>query len=349
MKIGILTFHFAYNYGAMLQAYSLSTYIAEKGIDVEIIDYRPAKINYLYRPTLKDVFKHPFEITTNQWKQKRNKTEFICFEEFLTNYFKLGKKDTSYNGVIVGSDQVWNSDITKHDRTYLLADFGNEVKKFSYAASLGKKKHDAEWEKELKCYLDKLDLISVREQHSRDYLEKILPKKEICVAPDPVFLLNRTEWENLGQKTNVPEKYILFYSLGMDKNLQQKAILLSEYEGIPIVNIHPLFPMDIKNAIKKSDIGPREFLWLIRNAQYVCTDSFHAASFSMIFEKDIILNIDEDKGNRISNLLQQLDAVPQKMYDGLQKYRIKDKDKLMQYGRQGEAYLDRIFSLLQDI
>lgn len=349
MKIGILTFHFAYNYGAMLQAYALSHFIKDMGLDVTIIDYRPAAINYLYRPRWADFFHHPLQIAVNHYKQKKNKTDFTYFEEFLSDHLRPDASQAAFDAVIAGSDQVWNPDITKYDTKYLLDGFGDGIKKFSYAASLGKKTFDAEWEEKLKRNLSDFEFISVREEQSRNYLKRILPEKEIYVTPDPVFLPDSEKWKKLERRTDVPDKYILFYSLSMDKTLQQNAAMFSGHENMPIVSIHPLFPMAFENGIKKSDIGPREFLWLIHHAQYICTDSFHAASFSMIFGKSVLLDTGRDKGGRISNVLRQLHAVPQKVHGSLQKYELQDKKQLAQYRIQGTAYIEKIIGTLQGV
>jgi len=342
MKIGILTFHFAYNYGAMLQAYALRTYLNSKGAEPEIIDYRPGKINYLYRPGFMDWCRHPYEITANKLRQKLYNTDFTHFEEFLSNDLKPVKNDTAFDCIVAGSDQIWNPDITKCDSKYLLSEYKDNVRKFSYGASLGKKKFDSSWEYAIKQYLNAFDLISVREEESKNYLASLLPEKEIFSVPDPVFLFSAETWRMLEHKTDAPDEYILFYSLSMDEELQKNAAILSKHENIPVVSIHPLFPMAVSNGITKSDIGPREFLWLIEHARFICTDSFHATAFSMILGKSAVLKKDYDKGGRIHNLLKQLNAAPTDLYDGIKKYETNDLSALSQYGRQGIDFLDKV-------
>lgn len=315
MRIGILTFHFVYNYGAMLQAYALSNSIRElEGVECEIIDYRPSKINSFYRPQIFDFFKKPIVSMKRAIRKKISHTKYYEFEKFLTESLSLSRRIDNdvdfrlildkYDIVVVGSDQVWNPYITGYDKNYLLYNNMSNIKKISYAASFGVNIVDKIWEQYIAEALLGFRKISVREKEGQEIIKKIMPKLDSEVIPDPVFLLSRELWRSLEKKVLINDKYILYYSLGKSKNLELEVIKQSKLHDLKIISIHPMFKCNIGKC--RCDIGPLQFLWLIDNAEYVYTDSFHATAFSVIFEKTIVINYEGIKGNRITNLLNQL-------------------------------------------
>ena len=314
MKIGVLTFHFVYNYGAMLQAYALSHYLSRLDqVECEVIDYRPRTIDFLYHPDWTDFCNHPKVVLRNYLKKKMSCADFQAFEHFINTYFVLSNRIKSdleferalnqYDAVFVGSDQVWNPSITGFNKNYLLQNSKKDLKKFSYAASIGRNEVNNEWRQNLKL-LSEFEKISVREESAGRIIKEIIPGKEVRCIVDPVFLFTPEEWREMEKKVEDVSKYLLFYSLNNSKALEIKAEELSRQSGLKVVSIHPLYKSGVGKS--KCNIGPEQFLWLIDHAEYVCTDSFHATAFSAIFSKRIIVQYDTGKGNRIRNILEVL-------------------------------------------
>lgn len=315
MKIGILTFHFAYNYGAMLQAYALQRAIRENGYACEIIDYRPDNINSIYRLNLKALIAYPKRTISIKLKELLSETNFYKFEKFIKEEFVLSNQYNKsrelenmckYDFVVVGSDQIWNYHITDYDASYLV-DFGFynfNMHKISYAASLGTSEIDERWKKELAKHLQGFASISVREKNSAGIIKELCTNREIEVVLDPIFLISRQHWEDIAEPIAInEEKYILLYLLRKDEQLEEYATRLSEKYKCKIIAIHPLYKICSKCDISLSNIGPKEFLWLIKHAKFVCTNSFHASAFSLLMESKVTIVFDKENGGRIENLI----------------------------------------------
>ena len=202
MKIGVLTFHFVYNYGAMLQAYALKTFLQRNADECEIIDYRPYFIDKLYRPKLNYLIVHPRQFIRYIKERVLNRVGFSAFESFLCEYLLDNSKKgyffqleelKKYSAVFVGSDQVWNPHITNYDTTYLLENADKNVKKFSYAASLGCNTVDDFWRNKMENNLKEFLRISLRETSAVEYVSQFLNEEKVYQSPDPVFLLKREE------------------------------------------------------------------------------------------------------------------------------------------------------------
>lgn len=319
MKIGVLTFHFVYNYGAMLQAYALSHYLDEiKGVSCELINYRPRVIDALYHPDWRDLCSHPRTVLRNEIRKKRSGADFTEFESFLDSCLRLSgriKEDTEfktildkYDAVFVGSDQVWNPLITEYDRNYLLWNAKEGLRKFSYAASIGSDIIDETWQKSLKL-LSEFEKISVREKSAYNLVKELVPGKNVWHIADPVFLFGADRWRKLEKKVDGLSEYLLYYSLKNREDLEEKALEISRRQGLKIVSVHPLYKSRLGEC--RCDIGPAQFLWLIDHAEYVCTDSFHATAFSAILSRKTVVRYDKQKGNRIRSLLEMLGESPE--------------------------------------
>ncbi|MEF2641556.1 MAG: polysaccharide pyruvyl transferase family protein [Clostridia bacterium] len=320
-KIGIITYHFARNYGAVLQCYALQKYLINKGYDVEVINYI-SKVQY----NNNDYYKHGISLKNIAinicflpfFRYRKNKNK--KFDEFNNKYLKLSERISSieelkemchekkYDFIISGSDQVFNPNIEDFDFSFLLP-FKTNSKKISYAASTGNatvKDIDT-----IKSYLDDFEEISIREKKDLSKFDKY-DKKNIGVVPDPVILLSNSEWKKFTTKNN-DEKYLVCYFL-------HKSLMTKEYEIAKQVAKEKKLKIKIINArysklsFKKEailDVGPKEFINLIYNSNFVCTDSFHGTLFSLIFNKDFICfdSIENKNDSRRKNLLEELGAL----------------------------------------
>lgn len=314
MNIGILTFHFPLNYGAMLQAYALLSTMKNDGHSCQIIDYMPAhmsgtcNINPLstklpWKNKLKSLLKLPLRHLSHQ-KFAEFSREFLMVDTAPTKKRCTFTIPHTISTVVVGSDQVWNGDITHNDAAYFFVPFQETVTCHSYAASIGGDLPTEKVAAYCKKYLPLFTSISVRESNLQELL---VSKMGLTVSHvlDPVFLHKKGHWSRIARRPDrVPEKYILYFSLEKNPELSEKCCSISRATGLPIISIHPFARCFIKKSKQFYSTGPQEFLWLIENAEYVCTNSFHAVSFSSIFQKKLIYQPHRSLGARVASLFE---------------------------------------------
>lgn len=290
-KAAILTFQSAYNFGAVLQAYALQEYLTNNFAETCILDYHNTEIDRSYAmPDIKDFKLNPKRATFRLmqsvlFRGKNNRIRQFCNEHLnLTMPYDLTsvhKANEMADIFIAGSDQVWNHLIIGNDTTYLL-DFVEECKtKCSYAASIGVKTIPEDYVNLYKSCIRRLDKVSVRESEAVRTLEKIGFDK-VDIMPDPTILLPREHWEKLSIKPKEKRKYILVYKITKAERLITFARELSKKTGLPIIYI----PNDLKSGIVgalRLNVGPREWMGYIKNAEYVVTNSFHGTVFSILF------------------------------------------------------------------
>ena len=223
-NIGIITFQNANNYGAVYQAFALKKTVEKQGLNVSVINYDSPSMG------LKSV----------QQSQ---------FKDFIDRYLNLTKEymskqeiDTSeFDAIISGSDQVWNPRLTGGDMTYFL-DFAPEnVKKVSYAASIGLNGDLFLGYKDIfEKYVPAFSGISLREETHVDYIQSIAKDKEVIASIDPSLLLTSKEYLDA---FNLPddrrEDYIFVFSYALDPKMYDFANMLSLKTGYRIVAISP--------------------------------------------------------------------------------------------------------------
>lgn len=308
-KVGILTFHRALNYGAVLQTYALINAIKmlDDSISVEVIDYRCNSIernrsvkSRLKKLSLKNIFR-VFYLLIKREKFDKFLHKNITISNVVYNNDNLDLLDKNYDYIIVGSDQVWNYKITDSDYVYLLDFKADSVKKFSYAASLGLNEICDDEIDNYKSFLNDFCQISVRENNCRDILEEKMDIRVNDVHLDPTLLLCGKDWARL-TNTNKYGKYILVYNVPKPNKLYMEAQKLSKRTGYKIISIpNGISPKNCK--IVRPNVN--EFLSLFKNAEYVITNSFHGTVFSLQFHRKFIVELQKNgNGNdRISTLL----------------------------------------------
>lgn len=296
-KIGIITYHFARNYGAVLQCFALQTFLEQKGFSVEIINYVN---NTQYNNN--DYYKHGLNIkkiianillfpffSVRKEKNKRfddfNK-KYLHLTQKIKNIEELEKliKNKKYDFLISGSDQVFNPNIEDFDFSFLFP-FNTNAKKISYAASTGNASDNDI--KKIKEYLLDFDKISIREKNDIKKFNEI--DKNIFVTPDPVMILKKEDWSKIFNK-KINDKYLLCYFLHkkMFKKEYKIAKKIAKKRNLKIINLNARYSVF---SFKKGTIfnaGPEEFVNYIKNSSFVCTDSFHGTLFSIIFEKEFV-------------------------------------------------------------
>lgn len=312
MRIKIVTMNSSYNYGAMLQAYALQDALKKMGYECEFIDQR--KFNrkkVAYSKTLKSLHKIPFEIIFRKQLEEgyRKFEKFIEDEQHLTkdnysDYDKLLNNPPEADVYITGSDQVWNPYSFKPIN---FLDFvPDNTKKISYAASMGVNHIPGGKKERFKWYINRIDCISVREQSAKQLIGE-LTDKDIKVNVDPVFLLSKERWKQLEKPVyEIDYPYILCYILYRPGWLNKRLKELHKKTGLNIVLVHNDSFRNVYHNKVIRYAGPKEFLWLMRNANMVITSSFHGTAFAALNNKKFYSILNPARPSRISDMLKLL-------------------------------------------
>lgn len=326
MKIGILTYQYAMNYGALLQAFALKQYLQSQGHEVIIINYDSSYL-YANNRTIKEkavsavwngvkyiIAGNDKKIKFDEFRKRK-----LCLNETLIKTKKeiIDYIDTEkFDVLIVGSDQVWNPEINGDDDVYYL-NFKSNAKKISYAASFGVSEIQEKYEAELKEFLMDFVSVSVREKTGKEILCKLGLNSTVVL--DPVFLPERAVWERLaGEKKLINKNYILCYVMPGDVQTEKKIEHMAKYIK-KITNKSVIFLgrkeykkylIDGKDIISAS---PEEFVNLFKYADFIITNSFHGTAFSVIFNKNFYTVVNSNVtgkrqlSSRLTDLLNDID------------------------------------------
>jgi len=321
MKIGILTYHRAHNFGAVLQAYALRTFLKSKGNEVEFIDYWPKYRNGMY-----DLFSLDFK--NKSVKENIKQTARMCFsyfkkrdrynrfESFITDYLEVSNKnmitegsqiEDKYDYIVFGSDQIWRyNEFLLHkgfDEVYWgIYPKKSASKKITYAASMGKMAADKIDKNILINYLDNFEAISIRELKLKNYIDDIY-KKDTFHVLDPVFLIEKKQWEELADNSALGDNYLLLYNLNASRDATILAEKFADEKKLKIKELTGSVRPFLDEERYKQRYGPLEFLGAIRNAEFVVATSFHGVAFSILFEKQFVALGMKDNAERVKGLL----------------------------------------------
>ena len=303
MKIGILTFHNADNYGAVLQCYALQEHLKKiyPNDEVYVIDYRNSLIERSYKPICL------------RKSLKQNVTQFLhlphvlkCrtkFKDFRKKYFNIGRAEFSdYDIIYYGSDQIWNPEITGEDLMYFGKGFHG--KKIAYGVSDGGELTISD---EIRTLLNSFDKILCREESLLQRLKNeniSAPVETVC---DPVFLLSKDQWKKFA-RTPIQKKYILAYMMANRIDFNDSAEKIGKIlhkKVVQIVYIKALKKIFYKKQKIVECITPEQFVGYIANSNFVLTTSFHGTAFSILFEKPFYVLSFERRAERIKDLLKE--------------------------------------------
>lgn len=298
MEIAIVTPHAVYNYGAVLQAYALYSYLSGKNNTVYMYDFpphiggKPNSIKERVYEYAKEIGRFTHKIEIEQGERE--------FDSFISQFQMT--KETNLPLYIVGSDQVWNPN--NLDDIFSLSFVEGGSMTASYAASMGISTVPKEREIQIKSAIDRLDYLSAREPTTAREVERITGRK--CrVDVDPTFLLERELWKKEEKEISIKKPYILVYLLHIPNNIKEIINKVKSKYGCNVILIDRsgFLRYGFPYARGRGDIGPREFLWLMHHAEHIITSSFHGTAFSIIFEKPFSALINQNSPSRISNLL----------------------------------------------
>lgn len=318
MKIGIITVHNAYNFGAMLQAYALKTTLNEMGHTCHIIDYNSfsVKSHYGIYSSSDSLIFNAKQTIKNGVKKVLRKKQHKRFDEFKNNYMNLTKKyndihelnkDIDMDIIFCGSDQIWNPEIMdKRDIPVFFLQFGKEnMKRIAFSPSIGMDRLDENYHSTYSKYLKKFDKISCREISGVEILKKIVDVP-IEQTVDPTLLLSCEKWSELAEDSylDINEDYLLIYQLDYNRELVKSAIRLAEKENLKVYLISASAKKTDDEVSVIRNAGPLEFLSAFKNAKYIFTNSFHGTVFSLMFEKEFYVFPHKTRNTRIESILE---------------------------------------------
>lgn len=307
MRVYTLTCTWAESYGAVLQAYALAKAIEDLGFEAQIINYQPSydlirrsrrALRPIYRPKFMDFLRDSGLLTKSRYRDLR----------------ELKAADLSADAIVVGSDQVWNCDkyFNGKDDAMFLEFARTRTRRVSYAASLSMSEVPADQVARYKRLLDRFDAISVREATGARALSK-LGIEDAQVMVDPVYLLDKEQWGRLasnGKKDFTKEKYALVVCLEQRDAVYEHARKEADRLGLPLYSLsHGPRAFKKHARVHKNfrELTVCDYLGIIRDAETVITDSFHAMSFSLIFNRSVNVVPRGDGGNsRMLDLLEDL-------------------------------------------
>ena len=317
-----------------MQSYALCKVLNDKNYDAKQIQYK----YYSKKKTKKTLVKKDFKyyckaiVLRFKWRyiSKMSQNRFTEFDEFRKSIphtesvftdDNISETLDEFDSFIVGSDQVWNPHLNAP--SYLLSFANNGKKGIAYGASLGVTSLTSEQKGYFKKYLTNFSAISVREKDAVSIIQK-LTNIGVQWVLDPVFLLSKNDWITLASNNRIQHRYIFTYFLGEDKKQREIVKRFAQRKKLKIVSLP-----HILNYYNDADSGfgdiriynasPKDFLSLIKNAEYVFTDSFHAVAFSTIFNKEFFVFSRGDMNSRIESItsvfglekryIKQIDAI----------------------------------------
>ncbi len=301
MKLAVMTWYHYRNYGTALQVAALSEKLRKMGHEPEVIQYKPIGYfrtipDYTVKLVAKRVLNRLGGSHAPAYSRAYStEAKDELFEAFLNEHINFSDKcetlsdleelNGKYDAFVCGSDQIWSP--LCFDPHYFLNFVKNPAKKIAYAPSMGTSRIDDKYiAAETKKMLNNFGHISVRETTGQSIIKGLtgmMPK----VTADPTMLFTGEEWKNLLELDEPIENepYMFVYMLG--KNTRHWELINSIAKKLKLkIKIVPVFEDDVaREGCVNVPIGPKEFLKLLYNAAYVCTDSFHGLVFSLLFHK----------------------------------------------------------------
>ncbi|MBE6903048.1 MAG: polysaccharide pyruvyl transferase family protein [Ruminococcaceae bacterium] len=373
------------NYGSKLQALATVKIFEEFGLDYEIIEYNkktirfilktlPRFFNFIFLNDRYDQFQRIIEYKRHPEVEKQiniRQKAFWSFDEPFNSHLseKYGsyeelksKCKEKYDCVITCSDQLW-SPAALGSGFYNLMFVPEEVTKISWASSFGVSKIPWYQVGRTKKYLNRIEHISMRENRGAEIVEE-LTGRQVPVLMDPVFVFDKDKWNELipYEKSEFGD-YIFCYFLGSNPQHRAIAKALAEKTGMKIVTLRHL-----DRYVKQDeefgdyapyDVTPKRFLNILRNAAYICTDSFHGTAFSVIFEKKFVVfdrysdTSANSKNSRISSVCDILGLNDRRYSNQFDIAEVMQRDidynkvsqKISQYRENTISYLKKAFEI----
>ena len=356
MKIGILSLYGNYNFGNRLQNYALQMILERYGRPVCSIK------NECYHGSTFEWIKKKFSVNEWRWLQclrgNKKTSEIIRFTRqrihttrkmhWCNREEKQSENLKTYDMYCAGSDQIWNP-YCKRTGLFNYLGFAERERTFSYAASFGVDSIPEEYMEAVRKGLNHIKYISVREDAGKRIVEELTGRTDVQVLVDPTMLLTPAEWDKVAEKpkAKLPEKYLLTYFLG-DVSERRRASIEAKAKAL---GCETVWLMDKKSPFYA--IGPGHFVYLIKHAQMVCTDSFHGSVFSFLYGRPLAVydrkGSTENMSSRLETLAAKFDLHGQMVRDE----HLEEVPTAVEYSRgylaleeerkKSKAFLDMVF------
>lgn len=375
MKVGIINFHYAHNYGAVLECVALKSFVEELGNEVEIINYRPlyGTAQYAVHPSLIEYGKRAYrdfadsnsfyrlyrvvrrvvQAIIRQFDASKRKKRKAAYDFFIQKnnirqskqYFcieELRKDPPMCEVYISGSDQIWNPYVTNAglDEAYFLNFGSDSIKRIAYAVSPCQLDL-VKYKEQIKTLLKKYNAISLRESQYCEGLKQVLGRNiEVCI--DPTLLYDIDFYNSIEEIPDIcPEEFILVYGFP-DKIspglLEQVALFVQAKTMLPIVDVSGVKLLKGNNRIYIESASPGEFLHYIKRARYVVTNSFHGTAFSILYKKAFFSVERKETKYRVWELLDKIELTSRYISDYDENMILKGIDYIPQFS-EADIYL----------
>lgn len=330
MRIAIISYniHSVWsNYGAVLHSWAFQQTLLKLGYESKILDYVVddfKKYNFKYPALSKGTLpiRNRIVLLANVFMYASRYAKFKNF--FEENYNKTSKQynkdnvsELDFDIYICESDVLWSPvSIGGMDRMFFF-DYPNMAKKLkiAYSVSMGDMHFDDKSLSLLKRKIANFDYVSVREKTAKDFLNKNI-KTDVEHVLDPVFLLNENDYNSLLIDKAMDEDYVLVYSINRTKGLMKTARNISEYYNAKLIIISDFFIYSIYGKTR-NNASITEFLTLFKNAKYVITNTFHGASFAIVFNKNFVVYSRYNKNAKIKSVLETTSLNNQLLEEGV--------------------------------
>ena len=307
MKVGIVTFYTANNYGAVLQCYALASFLKSENYDVHLAN-----------------IVLPEKATSLRAKLRNKLIYMLAFQEFRDNYLPSVCSDlSSLDTFVFGSDQIWNLDITKESyESFMGASLTKDKNKVAYAASFGV----SEWKfsdktDRAKRLLNDFSAMGIREGSGVEICRDVFELKSTQVV-DPTLLIDKKSYSKIFTPRNLNNRMVCYVFNKGKKQINNLRTIGSDLSLKPVV----LNDVRIRRGIDSVPY-PSVSKWLsyIEAADFVVTDSFHCMVFSILFEKEFIaIPAIKARAGRMTSLLKTL-GLEGRFFDSL--------DDALKFGR----------------
>lgn len=315
-KVGIVTIYDMTNYGNRLQNYAVCKSFEKEGAYAEtLVCEKPIPfLKYIKKRLLSEIHAHtlPIYLISDlgyiRWcKFEKFTRKYIPTRIIYTEDLYLPNKiNNEYAEFVAGSDQIWNYEFPGrsgnyaiHSKDYFLT-FADKNKRNSLSASFGITDVKEEWRQRYCSWLESFSKLSVREKEAAQLIQRLIGRTA-QVLIDPTMYLTESDWRKISSKPkriDFSEPYLLEYFLSTNSNYDNSIQSMAD-------NLHlkryKLWDVSFRELFVTS---PDEFIYLIDHATLICTDSYHAAVFAILFDKPFIVYERGNMNSRIDTLMQ---------------------------------------------
>ena len=330
MKVGILTFPNSVSYGACLQMIALQDTVRRLGHEVEIINYHnPYMKAEKHVGKGENPIKRALRRRVRLLLHRRLYRRFRRFERqhaayhptrAFTDKGRLTAIGGRYDAVICGSDQVWNPHITNADSSYFLDFCGDGTKRVAYAPSFGVVTFPDGFEEKMAPELKKFHALSARELPGKELVER-LTGRDTTIVTDPTWLVDAADWAAMEQPHPAATgDYVLYFVVNQSKELLAQCKAFAKQHGLKVVVVggNPVTAAKNKDPMLAYalDVGPEQWLYLVHHAKHIFTNSFHGTAFSVLFERDLYVQVPGHNGSRLQQVLDSLGMAHREVLEG---------------------------------